>query len=82
MAIFEARVELVHADARRTELAVVASHAILREEGLHNLVERRFERGRGTAHRLAQQKTRCERNPEKGKQRESEQRVQSNRTIP
>jgi hypothetical protein len=72
MAIFEGCVELVNADARRTQLAVVAPHAILGEERLHNLVERRFECGLGTAHRLPQQKTRGQRNPEKGKQRQGE----------
>ena len=49
MPILEVRVELVDADARGTQIGVVASHAILREERLHNLIERRFERVLGTA---------------------------------
>ena len=77
MPILEAGVELIDADARGTEISVVASHAILCEERLHDLIERRFERLLRVVRRLAQKETRGQRNPEGGKQGEDEYRVQS-----
>ena len=75
MPVLEVRVELVDADARGTQIGVVASHAILREERLHDLIERRFERLLGATRRLAQKETRGQRNSEEGKQSEDAYRV-------
>ena len=68
VAVLEVGVELIDADAGGLSSELWQRHAILREERLHDLVERRFERFLGAARRLAQQETRGQRNPEKGKQ--------------
>ncbi|HWE92758.1 MAG TPA: hypothetical protein VG269_02185, partial [Tepidisphaeraceae bacterium] len=47
MAIFEAGVELIDPDTRGAEIGVMASHAVLLEEGFHDLLEggiKRFAR--------------------------------------
>jgi hypothetical protein len=82
MAIFQGGVELVYSDSRRTQLAVVATHAILREEGFHHLVKRWLQRVWGASRRLSQKETRCQRHSETGKQTEGEYGVQSNPTSP
>jgi hypothetical protein len=82
MPVVEGSVELVDPDARGTQIGIVASHAILREERLRNLVERRLERALGDARRLAKKETRRERYPERGKQSEGEHGLQSKPTIP
>src|SRR5439155_21814803 len=69
--ILQLCVELVDADARRTQIGVVARHAIFPEEWRHHLVERSFERLLGAASGLRQQETSCHRNPAEGEQTES-----------
>jgi hypothetical protein len=44
MTIFEAGVELIDANARGTDVGVMAGHAVLLEEGLHNLLKTGIER--------------------------------------
>ena len=81
MSILEVGVELIDTDARRTQVGVVTSHAILREERLHDLIERRFERLLEIACRLAQKETRGQCNSEKGKQSEDAYRAQTKPTM-
>src|SRR5262249_14803557 len=80
MPVLELRVELIDADARGTQIGVVARDAILLKEWRDNLVERRLESFRIGARRLPRQEAGGHPDPQEREQ--SEGWSQSKPTIP